>query len=274
MSVLEAEDCEKMDIYPLKLIFEGKDAQQGLPLYDGSVSFAGFGQALQMAINAYRTGKPSAWATSLKGAKVVFGSPRKGSVIFDLEARFETPCRDAPSSKEAFYDFLRVAFRRATGSLDEEGQTSYVQKTLVKDETLFDDLADRMEGALQRAHRVIDNDLVTVSLARPRSSLVTFNRVTSAWVNTRDEEPHVKRYTGHMTRYNTKTGNGRAYINEVGKIIPIRQSDKFPNKDLLTWSLHGDNIDVDKKLEFFGKGVMSAKNDMKRIMLSNCSQIK
>lgn len=259
-----------MDRYPLRLIFAGSGAKKGLDLYDGSYSFQGFAQALQLAINAYRTGKPKGWSTSLKGAQVLFTAPRRGSVIFDLEANFETPCKDAPSSADAFYDFLRVALKRATGALDEQATTPYVRKKLALDETLFDELADKMEGPLQRAHRVIDNELITVSLARPRSSLITFDRRTSAWVHTREEDESIKTYTGHMTRYNTKTGNGRAFIREVGKIIPLRPAGEFHNKDLLTWSLHGDNIDVDKKLSFSATAVLSAKSDVKRLILSDC----
>lgn len=260
-----------MDRYPLKLVFRGEAADAGLDLYDGSCSFHGFGQAIQLAINAYRTGKPSSWATSMKGASVTFGGPRRGSVIFDIEATFDTPAKDAPRSADAFYDFLRVAFRRATGSLDEEANTSYVQKKLSQDETFFDDLSDRMEGALQRAHRIIDNDLVIVSLARPRASLVTFDRTTSAWVNTRGEEEEERHFTGNVTRYNSKTGNGRAYINEIKKIVPIRQDSSFSRKDLLTWSLHGDNIMGQKKLEFMGRRVDSARGDLKRLILTNCN---
>lgn len=263
-----------MDRYPLKLIFEGKGAATGLDLYDGSCSFHGFAQAIQMAINAYRTGKPSAWSTSMKGAQAAFSSPRRGSVIFDIEARFETPAKDAPRSSSAFYDFLRVAFRRATGALDEAAETSYVERKLNDDETFFDDLSEKMEGALQRAHRTIDNDLVVVSLAWPRAGLVIFDRKTSEWVNTREEDEEEKRFTGNVTRYNTKTGNGRAYIEQVNKIVPIRQGTTLSRKDLLTWSLHGDNIQSKKKLEFFGRRVDSARGDLKRLILTDCNRLE
>ncbi len=260
--------------YPLKLIFKGKDARDGLELYDGATSFLGFAKAIQIVTNAYSTGKPSGWATTMRGGKIKFGAPRKGSVIFDLRPTF-LPIKDAaPTSPAYYYDFLDVAFRRATGSIDYQAETAFVRNKLDEDETFFDVLAEKIEGPLQDAHRIIDRESVTASLERPRSGILMFNSSTSEWVKTRDVDPNVKRYTGNVTRYNSISGNGRAYINEIQKIVPIRPSDNFTKKGLLTWSLHGDNVKAGKKLEFFGKKVESARQDVKRLIVFDCNNLE
>ena len=142
------------------------------------------------------------------------------------------------------------------------------------DETFFDQLAETLEGSLQRAHRSIDNGVRTITLERPRSELVTFDSSTSLWVNTRDENPAVEVLTGSITRYNSITGNGRAYVRELERVIPFRPGPDFPEnkRGLLTWSLHGNTIASSKELRFWASQIESAKGDPKRLILSDCTQ--
>jgi hypothetical protein len=59
--------------YALKLRFSGTTVEKnGLDLYDGSSSFYGFAQALQIATHAYMTKEIVSRATALKGAQMYF----------------------------------------------------------------------------------------------------------------------------------------------------------------------------------------------------------
>lgn len=259
--------------FALKLRFkEGETDEIGLDLYDGSTSFHGFARALQLTTHAFLNDEAVMRATALKGASLSFSAPRRGSIIFDILARFHRRPKSAPLNADAFYDFTRVALERATGNLEAAAQTSYVERKLENDEPFFDELAEKLEGSLQQAHRSVDNEEVIVTLERPRSTLVVFDQETSAWVHTRDEDPNSRQYTGNMTRFNTQTGNGRAYIENLGKIVPVRKSDAFRegNKGWLTWSLHGSNLSTDKKLVFTGRKIESASGETKRILLDDC----
>lgn len=259
--------------FALKLRFEGeKTAINGLDLYDGSASFHGFAKAIQIVTHAYLNDEIVGRATALKGADLCFGAPRRGSVLFDLVARFRRRPKSAPLNADTFYDFTKVALARATGDLNASASTSFVANILRSDEPFFDELAENIEGSLQQAHRSIDREDVIVTLERPRSTLIMFDKKTSAWVNTRDEDPDVEEFKGNMTRFNTHTGNGRAYIKSVKRIIPVRKSDAFneQNKGWLTWSLHGDNISIDKDLVFKGRKIASARGEIKRIVLDDC----
>lgn len=259
--------------FALKLRFKGDNVEKmGLDLYDGSASFHGFARALQITTHAYLNDEAVLKSTALKGGSLYFGAPRRGSILFDVMAKFSRRPKSAPLNADTYYDFTRVALERATGNLEAAAQTPYVARKLENDEPFFDELAEKLEGSLQTAHRSIDNEDVTVSLERPRSTLVTFDQETSAWVHTRDEDPNSREYKGNMTRFNTQTGNGRAYIKSIKKIVPVRKSDSFneSSKAWLTWSLHGSHLSTDKDLVFIGRKIESATGETKRIIIDDC----
>ncbi|MGC1269510.1 MAG: hypothetical protein WA842_02810 [Croceibacterium sp.] len=259
--------------FALKLRFSGKNVEErGLDLYDGAASFYGFSQALQIATHAYMTGEIVSRATALKGAEMYFGGPRRGSVLFDIITVIEQYPATSALAGAAFYDFIKTAFSKAAGYLDVKPETPAVQKLAV-DETFFDQLAETLEGSLQRAHRSIDHGVKKVTLERPRSELVLFNKETSQWVNTRDENPNVEEFTGSITRYNSITGNGRAYVRELERVLPFRPGAKFPDNKhgILSWSLHGNTVKGEKELRFWASKIESAKGDPKRLIFADCT---
>lgn len=158
--------------------------------------------------------------------------------------------------------------------MDVKPATPSIQKRAAE-ETFFDELAETLEGSLQRAHRAIDYGVKTITIERPRAELVTFNSATSEWVNTRDENPDVEEFFGNVTRYNSISGNGRAYIRELKKVIPFRPGREFPEsqRGWLTWSLHGNTVATSKELKFVGSRIDSARGDPKRLILSNCDKV-
>ena len=264
-----------LDSFALKLRFSGKAVNEhGLDLYDGAHSFQGFAQALQIATHAYMTGEIVSRATALNGARMYVKSPRNGSVLFDLVTLVEKYPITATLSGAAFYDFLKFSLSKAAGLLKTKPETTAVDKLLQKDDLFFDQLAETLEGSLQRAHRAIDHGVEKVTLERPRSELVTFDRHTSEWVHTRDENPAVEQFTGNITRYNSISGNARAYVRELGKILPVRPAVHFEEskKGLLTWSLHGNTIAARKELVFTASRIDSARGDAKRLILTDVQQ--
>lgn len=267
---------ENIKQHALKLRFSGGEAEhRGLDLYDGSYSFYGFAQAIQIVAHAYMTGEIVSRATALKGCEIYFGAPRRGSVVFDIIALIEQYPATAGIAGAAFYDFVKVAFSKSVGLLNAKPETPSVQKIDV-DDTFFDQLAETLEGSLRRAHRAIDNGIPTVTLERPRSTLVTFNTATSEWVNTRDENPEVEELSGNITRYNAISGNGRAYIRELQKVIPFRPGGSFPDhkRGHLTWSLHGNTVSAGKELKLWASKIESARGEPKRLILADVAQAR
>ncbi|MBS1164122.1 MAG: uncharacterized protein H6R00_147 [Proteobacteria bacterium] len=263
--------------FGLKLRYEGGDADDHLlELYDGTASLHGFAQALQIATHAYLHGQVYSKATALKGATLYLKAARPGSLIADLIAKIDKTPGNLNPTPASFYDFLRLAFSRATGTVEQEPETPYVRRLLEIDEPFFDDLAETLEGSLQRAHRPIEKGGINrITLERPMGEhLSVFNKQTYLWVNTREEKPDIYDLTGNVTRYNSVTGNGRAYTHELSRIVPFRLSEDFAfgKRGLLTWSLHGSATNVSHQLDIQARRVESAHGEVKRLILVDCQQ--
>lgn len=263
--------------FGLKLRYEGGDADDHLlELYDGTASLHGFAQSLQIATHAYLHGEVYSKATALKGARLYLKTARPGSLITELVAKIDKIPSNFKPTSASFYDFLKLAFARATGTAEQEPDTLHVRRLLENDEPFFDDLAETLEGSLQRAHRAIEmGGIDSVTLERPRGEqLNVFNKQTYLWVSTREEKPDVFELTGNVTRYNSVTGNGRAYIHELSRIVPFKLSDDFAfaKRGFLTWSLHGSAINASHQLDLQARRVDSAHGEVKRLILVDCQQ--
>ena len=116
----------------LRISYEGGLADENsLPGYDGAKSIDGITRAVHIATNAYMTGEVEGRATALKKASIVLRPARQGSFVFDLivlmEAYPSTTALVGVLAAEPFYDFLKVAFKRATGILDAEPETTFLR---------------------------------------------------------------------------------------------------------------------------------------------------
>jgi hypothetical protein len=264
----------------------GLASENSLPLYDGTTSIHGIGQALQIATHAFMTGEVVSRATALKGASIIMKPARQGSFIVDMVVLIEQyPAVSSVSAAigaPVFYDFVKTAFRRATGSLEAEPETAHLRNIYNRKEPLLtrkrpadlDELAETLEGSLQRAHRPIgDGGTVnSIEVGSPRRELITLNDETKDWVNTREEAPSLELFRANVTRFNSISRNGRAYIDQFEKVIPFRPDGDFAAGDLplLTWSLHGSNSGLPSKLEMRMRRVNSASGKIKRLLLADC----
>lgn len=265
--------------FGLRLHFSGGDADNHmLDAYDGTSSLYGFAQALQIATNAYINHDVTNYSTALKNAKVFMRPARQGSFITDFTTIITRKPKGVTVNGPTFYDFITFAFNQAVGRTPAAPRTAYVNGLIGPEKPFFDDLAEHMEGSLQRAHRTISEGGVrTVSVQRPRGEqLVEFDHETSLWVNTRSIDDFPQTFTGNITRFNSVSPNGRAFIDEYGRIIPFKRSADFPEdkRGLLSWSLHGSNLDTRKKLEIEAKKVESSSGIVKRLIVSDCNLIE
>lgn len=266
----------KLHTFKIRLRYEGGEADKHLlEFYDGSTSFQGFAQALQIVTHAYLNGEVVSRATALKGATFYMRPLQQGSIILELVTVIEEYPAHVTLAAPVFYDFIKYVFSKAVGYTNVEAETPYVSKLSTDDEPFFDDLAEIIEGSLQRGHRPIEENIEKIILARPRSDIITFNQNTAEWVNTRSPDEVATNTTGHVTRFNSITGNGRIYIPSLGKIIPFRQSTDFSTlkKGYLTWSLHGSNLDQDKELSIIGRYIRSSSGEVKRVVIEDCNNI-
>ena len=269
--------------------YEGGDADENrLDLYDGTASIQGVAQAMQIATHAFVNGKLITKAPALKGAKLYLKPSKPGSFLVDIgvfitanpEITLASGGIFAAYTANPFYDFLKMIFGKANGSIDIDPETPSVLKALDRQEPFFDEVAEVMEGSLQRAHRPIGEGVDQILIDRPRSGLVILDENTKDWVNTRDVTPIDNNLTGNVTRYNAITRNGRIYVDQLNRIVPFRLGEAFPLAVLgsLTWSLHGSNSglggtqELPKKLTFGAEKVLSASGSVKRLIVSDCAR--
>ncbi|WP_417723534.1 hypothetical protein [Salipiger sp.] len=262
--------------------------ENSLPGYDGATSIDGITRAILIATHAYMTGEVVSRATALKGASVLLKPARQGSFIFDLLVMMEmhpaTTGLAAALTAAPFYDFIKTAFKRATGVLNAEPETKHLQRIysrkqpppLKRSPADLDVLAETLEGSLQAAHRPIgiEGTIDTITISARKTKLVQFDEETKGWVNTRDETPGLERFRGNVTRYNSISRNGRAFIDKLEKVVPIRPDGDFPTGDLahLTWSLHGSNVGAHSKIDMHARRVISASGKVKRLLLADCAR--
>lgn len=274
---------------PLKVKYDGGPADRHeLPGYDGAISIDGITRAMHIVTHAYMTGETVSRATALKGAEIYIRPARQGSFVFDLivlmEAYPATSTASVAVTAPVFYDFVKTAFRRASGMLEAEPEHPHLQKLYKRREPPplkrppadLDLLAETLEGRRQATHRPIggDDGVSTISVGSPRRKLVTFDSDTKDWVTTQDMSDTLEVLEGNVTRYNALSRNGRAFIDPLGRVIPFRPDGDFPTADLgqLTWSLHGSNIGSRNKLDFRARKVTSASGKVKRLLLADCSR--
>ncbi|WP_313005113.1 hypothetical protein [Brevundimonas sp.] len=265
----------------------GKADDHALPGYDGATSIDGITRAFHIALNAYMTGEVSTRATVLNNAKIYIKPPKKGSFVFELicliEAYPATSSVISAVAAPAIYDFIKTAFNRATGKQDAEPENTTLAKIYNAkspppgkvEPADLDYLAEVLEGSLQDGHRVIGEDGVQkIQISAPRSVLLEFTPETKEWVNTQEESRVTETLHGNVTRYNSISRNGRAYIEELERVVPFRPNGDFPAAEFayLTWSLHGSNTGAAKRLALSVRRVTSASGKVKRLLLSDCSR--
>ena len=271
----------------IKIRYTGGLADQNsLPAYDGATSIDGMTRAIHIITHAYMTGEVVSRATAMRGASILLKPARQGSFIYDLlilmEANPATTGVAAALGGPVFYDFIKTSLKRATGFLDSEPETATLQRLYERKEPPrlkrspadLDELSEALEGSLQDAHRPIgpEGTIRQISIGTTRNELVILNDQTKDWVNTREEAIGLETFQANVTRYNSLSRNARAFVDQLGRVVPMRPDGDFPAGDLplLTWSLHGSNIGQRNKLEIRARRVSSASGKVKRLLLSDC----
>lgn len=261
---------------PLKVRYNGGVAAEGLlPLYDGTTAIAGIAQVVQIATHALLTERIVTRATAAKRATFYFLPAKSGSYLTEMVALVEqSTVALGIITAPVFYDFIKTVLKKATSAEMPVPETSAIRRWMDRDEPFFDELAETLEGSLQRSHRPIGEGVETITIERPRSELLAFNAATKLWVNTRETAENTSSFTGCITRFNSITRNGRAFIDQLGRVLPVKPADDFIMAGLsyLTWSLHGSANRLPKELAIDAREIKSASGETKRLLLVDCSR--
>lgn len=265
-------------LYTLKLIYRGGDADKNqLKLYDGANSIFGFSKVIQLAVHGFINNKIIKNAPAMKGAEIYILPARNGSFLETIKILITDPnfmmSVGTGVVGSALYDFLKTTIGKAVGKIFKP-ETSTVSKLIQKDEPFFDELANILEGPLVEAHRTIEKSGGTVSLDRPKSTLVVFNNETLNWVKTQKEDNIPIKRVGNVTRFNIISKNGRFYDTDEKRTIPFIPDGTLSHKatTLLSRSLDDANNQLSGLLEFKVIPVRSASDVIKRYILLDCKK--
>lgn len=262
---------------PFKLRFTGKDADDHqVASYLGTKSLHGFSRAVQIATQAYLNQEAVSRATALHDADLFLTGAKPGSLVFDFRMDVLRKKAGVMLNRDVFFDFCSTIFSRAVGK-PYNPTTAYVQRFDQDQESdLIDLTVEQIEESLKITHASIDRSIEGISFERPRLGVQTyFDCETKQYIESSLMSDVDRRYKGHITRFNSITGNGRAYINSLHRVIPFKLQDEFlqGKRGFLTWSLHGSNVQRAKNLNIDALEVTSAAGTVKRLALIDCNQV-
>lgn len=262
---------------PFKLRLTGQDADNHqVASYLGTRSLHGFSRSIQIATQAYLNEEAVSRATALHDANLYLTGAKPGSLTFDFRLDIFQKKSCVTLNRDTFYDFCGTVLSRAAG-VPYSPKTTYVRKIDEDHESdLIDLTIEQVEEPLKAAHAAIDRSVSGISFERPRvGSQVYFDHETKQYIESSITSDLDRRYKGHVTRFNSITGNGRAYINSLDRVVPFKLEDEFleSKRGFLTWSLHGSNIHRAKNLNLDALEITSAAGTVKRLALVDCNQV-
>lgn len=208
--------------------YDGHTADNGqLNLFQAAESLSGTARVINVIVHAFSNdGEIRERLTVPEGADTYLSAARKGcfeetiTVVFDSS----TVEKIKPSVIVGnFWDFLTASISAAIGR-DYDPDTPMVKKIVDKNETFFEEIAEELENALMHLHRPIKSKgAETITLYRPKvGDAVTLDKASLSHVSVRDQESELSYWRGNVTKYNSLTGYGRAYLDELGGTIPFK----------------------------------------------------
>ncbi|MEC5161678.1 MULTISPECIES: DUF7946 domain-containing protein [unclassified Janthinobacterium] len=218
-------DKKNLDIV---IRYDGNTADSGqLNLYQAAESLDGIARVVNVIVHAFANdGQIRERLTAPEGAETYLSAAKKGcfeevvTVVFDAD----TVAKIKPSViVNNFWDFLTASVSAAVGH-PYDPSTPMVRKIVGKNETYFEEVAEELENALQKLQRPIKSKgAKTITFARPKSDdAVTLDKKTLAYVSVMAQEPELTYWYGNVTKYNSLSGYGRAYLEEIGETIPFK----------------------------------------------------
>lgn len=208
---------------------DGTEKFDGLDQYHGALSMFGFSQAAMISLNAFLHKEIITQAPSAKGFRLILGRAKEGSweqVINLVVTDPETLKTLADFGKNAIYDLLKWAIGGAVG-IPFIVKTRKAQKRIRELEADNEDLQEKLDKAIIRAHSPVKHQGLKLHIMSGRQNLITFDEATLRYIETEvvHEESFILPVA--VTRFNTRTGTGRFVEKMDGISIPFVPNDKL-----------------------------------------------
>lgn len=243
--------------------------QHHLDMYDAAISYLGFAKALNITIGAILNKQVKVKGNNTGGIKVYLETSKKGSFEQLVTIIIENPTSTIATvilgtSGSALWDGIKFVW----GGLLNQVQPKPSPKLMDRIEPILGELHQALETPLQEAHRPIANDkdlTVEVSCGRKQGT-INFDDSTLKVISEKRSDKIEDGKIGNITKYNNISHIGRYYDEDLDKTIPFHSEalSKY-EQELLTWSLHESNKDINKgKLKISAIPIKTVTGKLKR----------
>lgn len=201
----------------------------GLDMYYGSNSLAAISEVILLSLHAFLHKEVIVQAPAARGFRVVLGKNSIGSleqIIQVYITNTETLSLFTDLGKNAIYDLLKCTILGGIGIPFVVSKRKAV-KAMQALRQERDELQERLERALIRAHLPVKHQGYSASLSLGRENIVTFDADTLNYLETEVVEPDSELIRVGVSRFNARTGTGR-FITDIDSL-----SHSFNPLDLL-----------------------------------------
>ena len=219
----------------------GERAFDGLDMYYGSNSLAAISEILMLTIHAAIHGEVIIQAPAAKGFRVVMKRNYEGSLMQMLQLYItdqETLSLITDLGKNGLYDLIKFILCSSLGMpfYLKNRKAKEIIRRLIKEN---DDLNERLERALLRAHAPVKHQGYQAVLSLARKPIIEFNAETLDYLETEVVEPDTEVISVAVSRFNARTGTGR-FITSIDSIshtfTPVIELDDYQK------SIMADNL--------------------------------
>lgn len=250
---------------------DGVKLFQGLDHYYGAQSLFGMSQILLISFNAFFNREIITQAPTAKGFRIVMGTARKGSWEQALQLIITDPEIIAYAEdlgKNALYDLLKWALLSGVGAplvLNYRKSRKRVREL----EREKDDLQEKLDDALKRAHAPVKHQGLTLQVMSGRTVLATYDDMTLQYLETEIVDDKTEQLSVGISRFNARTGTGRLISDIDAASVPFAPIDKLSKVQnaLLADSLAQVARDVFAPVKVIVSRVTDANGYIKRYRL-------
>ncbi|MBS0367563.1 MAG: hypothetical protein JSS57_00015 [Proteobacteria bacterium] len=256
---------------------EGASKFNGLDMYYGAHSLAAISEILLLTIHASLHGEVIVQAPSAKGFRLVMKKNHEGSLEQIIQMYVSDPdtvALLADLSKNGLYDVIKFILSSCLG-LPFILSNRKAKRRVLKLEQENEDLHERLERALLKAHQPIKHQGLTATLSLGRTPIIEFNDDTLNFLETEVVEPDCEVIQVAVSRFNARTGTGRL-ITDIDS--PSHGFRPFNDLDEYQKSLMAENLGKVARNEFepltaIVTKINSSNGRLKRYQLHGISDV-
>lgn len=213
---------------------DGRREFEGLDSYNGAQSLLGLSQVFLIAFHAFFNREILTQAPSAKGFRVILGKGKSGSFDQAIHLIVTDPTviqLATDLGKSGLYDLLKWALLSGVGTLGLTSIKSKKAKKIIRVlERENDDLHEKLDEAIKRAHSPVKHQGLTLHVMSGRQTLATFNEATLRYIETEIVKQTTKTITVAVSRFNARTGTGRFISSADAPSIPFQPEGTLSNR--------------------------------------------